>query len=276
MICSNENYMKRKWCKMKRILKEKQIIYYENELEDEFSKAEITPRKIDGSYSYLGNWSRKPGRFFWYHMIAKPLAFLFLKLKYHHKIVNKECLKKAVDTGFFLYGNHTNEIADALIPTMICKPVGVYVVVHPNNVSMPVLGKITPSLGALPLPDDGAAMKNFLKAMEVLIERKQCITIYPEAHIWPYYTGIRNFKDSSFRYPAQYEVPVFCFTNTYQKRKRGKIPQIVTYVDGPFYTEDGLTMKEQKQFLHSQVMASMKNYCRNSNVEMIQYRKKES
>ncbi len=194
--------------------KEKQIIYYENELEDEFSEAEIIPRKIDGKYSYLGSWSRKVGRFFWYHIIAKPVAYLFLKLKYHHKIVNRDCLKKVENTGFFLYGNHTNAIADALIPTMICKPVGVYVVVHPNNVSMPVLGKITPSLGALPLPDDGTAMKNFLKAMGELVKNKQCIMIYPEAHIWPYYTGIRNFKDGSFRYPLQYKVPVFCFTNT--------------------------------------------------------------
>lgn len=99
--------------------------------------------------------------------------------------------------------------------------------------------------------------------------------IYPEAHIWPYYTGIRNFKDSSFRYPAQLEVPVFCFTNTYQKRKWRATPRIVTYVDGPFYPDKGLSLREQKQQLHEKVIATMKERCKNSNVELIQYVRKE-
>lgn len=256
---------------MKQKEKEKAVIYYENELEDEFSTAKITPRKIDGRYKYEGGVFRGIGRGFWYHLIAKPLACLFLKIKYRHKIVNRECLKQAKGSGFFLYGNHTNAMADALIPTMICRPVGVYVIVHPNNVSMPVFGKITPSLGALPLPDDKEAMKNFNTAIKHVIEKGQCIAIYPEAHIWPYYTKIRNFKDGSFRYPAQCEVPVFCFTNTYQRKKRGKTPQIVTYVDGPFYPNRELSIRQQKQELHQQVMASMKKYCQYSNVEMIQY-----
>ena len=254
---------------------EKKIIYYQNELEDEFSEAQIIAKKIDGSYDYLGGVSRKIARFFLYDIVAKIVAFIFLKLKYRHKIVNRACMKQAKGKGFFLYGNHTNAIADALIPTMICNLVGVYVVVHANNVSMPILGKVTPSLGALPLPDDKIAMKNFNKAIAKLVEKKQCITIYPEAHIWPYYTKIRNFKDSSFRYPAEYGVPVYCFTNTYQKRKHSKTPQIVTYVDGPFYPNQELSMREQKQLLHQSVMESMKERCQNSNVEVIQYIKKE-
>jgi len=252
------------------------IYYYENELEDEFSEAEITPRIIDGTYSYLGGRGRKIGRCIWYHIIAKPLAFLFLKIKYRHRIVNKECLRKVKKTGFFLYGNHTNAIADALIPTMICHPMGVHVIVHPNNVSMPVLGKITPSLGALPLPDDKEAMKNFQEAIGKLIGKKKYIAIYPEAHIWPFYTGIRNFKDTSFSYPVKHDVPVFCFTNTYQKKKHGKTPQIVTYVDGPFYADKSVPVKEQRQQLHKQVMASMKENCKHSNVELVKYVKKES
>lgn len=255
--------------------REKKIIYYENELEDEFSKAQITPRRIDGNYDYEGGIMRKIGRGFWYYIIAKPLAYLFLKLRYGHKIVNKECLKKARETGYFLYGNHTNPIADALIPTMISHPVGVHVIVHPNNVSMPVLGKITPCLGAIPLPDEKEAVKQFNRAIRNKVEEKQCIAIYPEAHIWPFYTKIRNFKDASFRYPVEYKVPTFCFTNTYQKRRWGNTPRIVTYVDGPFYADSQLPAKEQRRQLHSEVISAMKRDCENSNVELIQYIKKE-
>lgn len=259
---------------MKQKQREIPVIYYENELEDEFSTAKITPKTIDGSYDYDGGIGRKIGRIFWYYLLAKPIAFLFLKVKYRHKIVNKECLKKAGKSGFFLYGNHTNAIADAFIPTRVGHPKSVQVIVHPNNVSMPVLGRITPSLGAVPLPDDKDAMKNFSKAMKRMIEGGECITIYPEAHIWPYYTGIRGFKDSSFRYPVQLGVPVFCFTNTYQKRKYSKTPRIVTYVDGPFYPDTALNAREQRAQLHARVLASMKEACRHSNVELVRYVKK--
>lgn len=253
----------------------KRIIYYDNELENEFSEAQIIPKKIDGNYDYNGGLWRKIGRITLYHIVAKPLAFLFLKMKYGHKVVNKKCMKQAKRTGFFLYGNHTNAIADAFIPTMLHWTLGTHVIVHANNVSMPVLGKVTPCLGAIPLPDDKTAMKNFNKAIEYLIENKQCITIYPEAHIWPYYTKIRNFKDSSFRYPVACKVPTYCFTNTYQKRKWRRTPKIVTYVDGPFYPDKKLTSREQRQQLHRSVMASMKESCKNSNIEMIQYIEKE-
>lgn len=104
--------------------REKRIIYYENELEDEFSEAQITPKKIDGTYNYLGGVPRKIARFFFYHIVAKIVVFVYLKVKYRHKIVNKECMKQARGTGFFLYGNHTNAIADALIPTMLRCPLG--------------------------------------------------------------------------------------------------------------------------------------------------------
>lgn len=260
---------------MKKKESSKRIIYYSNELEDEFSEAVITPKKIDGSYDYEGGLGRKISRGIAYHIIAKIAASLYLKLKYGHKIVNKQCLKSAKKTGFFLYGNHTNAIADALIPTMLCHPTGVYVIVHPNNVSMPVFGKVTPCLGALPLPDTKDAVKNFNIAIQHVIDRQQCVTIYPEAHIWPYYTKIREFNDQSFRYPVKCSVPVYCFTNTYQKRSGRKTPRIVTYVDGPFYPDENLGNRDRKIKLHDEVLASMKKYSKNNNVEMIQYIKKE-
>ena len=36
-------------------MKEKKVIYYTDELNDEFSSAKITPIKIDGNYKYNRN-----------------------------------------------------------------------------------------------------------------------------------------------------------------------------------------------------------------------------
>lgn len=253
-------------------------IYYTDELNDEFSTAQITPRRIDGKYDYShDSASRKIARVFWYKIIARPLAWVYLKIKYHHKIVNRDVIKKAQDQGFYMYANHTSADADPYIPSMVAYPKEVYVIVHPNNVSMPVLGKITPHLGALPLPDDKEALKNFLNVLKkISTEEQHVVMIYPEAHIWPYYTGIRPFGDSSFRYPVQFGKPVFCFTNTYQKRRFGKKPRIVTYVDGPFYPKEGISAKAQKEALRQEVYETMCMRSRENNVEWIRYIKAEN
>lgn len=259
-------------------MKETPVIYYTDELNDEFSEAQITPRVIDGSYSYShSSFRAKAARVWWYHIFIKPIAWIYLKTRYHHKIVNRQALKKIGKQGFYMFGNHTNPVADALIPTMVQvrHPKDTYVIVHPNNVSMPVLGKITPALGALPLPDDMDATKNFLQTVKQTVEEGRCVMIYPEAHIWPYYTKIRPFVDSSFRYPIQSHAPVYCLTNTYQKKRFGKNPKMVTYIDGPFYPAEGLKGKEAKADLRNQVYEAMVERSKNNNIELIRYVKKE-
>lgn len=262
---------------LERVDMDKKVVYYTDELTDEFSTAQITPKKIDGSYRYIrkGFWPRFT-HFFWYRIIATPLAFLYLKLYFRHKIVGKECIKKDKKTGYFLFGNHTHFLADALIPTMVSTPKDTYVIVHPNNVSMPYLGRVTPSLGALPLPDDLEATKNFMRALEQRVHEKRCIMIYPEAHIWPYYTGIRAFKDTSFRYPVQFHKPVYALTNTYQKGRFLKRPRLVTYIEGPFYPEENGTNKEKRTQLRQKVYESMQKNAKNSDIVMVEYRKKEN
>ncbi|MBQ8399303.1 MAG: hypothetical protein IJX08_04960 [Clostridia bacterium] len=254
----------------------RKVIYYSDELNDEFSTAKITPRIIDGNYSYCrDSFLAKISRFFCYRLIAAPLAFLYTKCSFHHKIIGKEKLRAVKKGGYFLYGNHTQDIADALIPSMLTLPKASYVIVHPNNVSMPILGKITPYLGALPLPDDLTAYRNFIKALERRYAEGNAVVIYPEAHIWPYYTDIRPFPDTSFQYPVKQSAPVFCFTNTYQKRRFGSKPKIVTYIDGPFYQDTTLPPRIQKKELRDRVYACMKERAKRSNVVQIQYIKKE-
>ena len=249
-------------------------IYYTDELNDEFSLTQIQPRKIDGNYDYDGKpFTRKLARLFCYRIIATPLAWLFLKLSYGHKIVGKEKIREYVKSqkkatekkGFMLFGNHTNDMADAYIPTMITFPNPAYVIVHANNVSMPFMGKITPYLGAIPLPDDLAAARNFKTSIDRKMAKAWPVVLYPEAHIWPFYTKIRPFTEVSFRYPIQYDVPVFSFTNTYQKKKFGKNPKIVTYIDGPFYADKDLDLKNRKMCERSIL----------NTVELIKYVKKD-
>ncbi len=256
--------------------KEQKVIYYSDELNDEFSTAEITPIKIDENYNYGDNsfwWTLK--HIFWYKIIFRPVISFYFKFILHHKIIGKEKLKDFKKKPYFMYGNHTNTACDPFIPSMVSKPNDIYVIVHPNNVSIPVLGKINRYLGAIPLPDGLSATRNFMNTIKLRINQNHPIMIYPEAHIWPYYTKIRPFVDLSFRYPLQYNLPTFSLTNTYQKRKNGKA-RIVTYIDGPFFADTNLPQKEQKTDLRNKVYNIMTERSKNSNIEIIKYIYKEN
>ena len=205
-----------------------------------------------------------------------PLAFFYTKIVFRHKIVGKEVLKPYRNSGYFMYGNHTQDIGDALMPNMIEKCKDKYVIVNPENLSVSFAGRVINSLGALPLPDNLKANRNFIRAIEKRIAERAAIVVYPEAHIWPYYTGIRPFGDSSFTYPARLRTPVFCFTNTYQKRPRSKQPRVVTYVDGPFFPDGNLSPQENRKKLRDEVYKKMCERASLSNVKVIEYIRREN
>lgn len=259
-------------------MKEKKIIYYSDELNDEFSSAKITPRVIDENYKYkIG----KVWDFFSYiiqNIISMPIKVGYAKIKFRIKYVGKEKLKQCKNSGYFVYVNHTQAFADTFIPSIAIFPKRNFLIVNPENISVKPFGWLVELLGAIPVPGNKTAMKNFLQTVEYRINKNQSITIYPEAHIWPYYTKIRPFKSVSFKYPVEMKKPVFCITNTYQKRgKNGDKVKIVSYIDGPFYPEEGLgTAREQKEDLRNRIYDRMVDRSKNSNIDIIEYRKKEN
>ena len=68
--------------------KEQKVIYYRDELNDEFAGDHIKAKRIDGDYRYLRkNFPGKVSHVFWYRIVAIPLARLYMKLHFHHKII---------------------------------------------------------------------------------------------------------------------------------------------------------------------------------------------
>ena len=255
-------------------MKLKEVIYYKDELNDEFSKAKIVPRVIDENYKYLHHKLWDFASICMQNFLSMPIKILYSKIKFRIKYVGKEKLKHYKNTGYFVYVNHTQAFADTFIPSMPLYPKRNFFIVNPENVSIKFMGTIVQLLGALPIPANKKAMKNFLEAIKKHIEKKHSITIYPEAHIWPYYTKIRPFKAVSFKYPIELNVPTFCMTNTYQSygKNNNKI-KIVTYIDGPFFPNKNLPKNEQKQDLRNKVYNQMVERSKNSNIEYIKYEK---
>ena len=246
-------------------------IYYEDELNDEFSKSSIEPRIIDENYKYVHKnplWNLCS--FVLQNILSVPIKILYAKIKFRIKYIGKEKIKPYKNEGYFIYGNHTQPFADTFIPSIPMYPKRNFLIVNPVNISLKGTGTLVEMLGAIPVPGNKTAMKNFLEEIQTKIKNRNAITIYPEAHIWPYYTHIRPFKSVSFKYPVELNTPVFCITNTYQKRGKNKI-QIISYIDGPFFADKSLSTKEQKESLRKQVYECMVERSKNSNIEKIKY-----
>ena len=253
----------------------RQTIYYSS-FKDNFTKTKLKTKVIDKNYKYIHkNIFYRGISVFLYRFIAMPISYVFVKIKHNVKFKNKKILKD-LKSGAFLYANHSMAHADPFIPTFAIFPKRNFLIVHPDNVSQFLVGNIMPMLGAMPLPSDLTAYKNFLKAIEFRVcEQNNIITIYPEASIWPYYNSVRFFDSTSFTYPIKLDKPVYCMTNTFQKKKFSSKPKVTTFIDGPFYPNKELSLKEQKDDLRDRVYSCMKDRCdKYSTYEYIKYVKK--
>lgn len=251
----------------------KKKVYYSRS-DEEFSGVTKNTIAIDKSFKFLHkNIFWRILAFIVYRVIMTPFAFIYCKLKFSLKAIGTEKLRK-FKKGCMMYANHTLLAGDAFIPNITTFPKKNYVIVNADNVSTPGTKNIVTMCGAIPIPDDIQAYRFFLNAIEKRLLQNACITVYPEAHIWPYYTGVRNFTESSFRYPVKYDVPIFVSTTTFQKKKHGTTPRVTVYIDGPFYAV-GSDLRAKARYLRDKAYETLCKRSKNSTYSPIEYIKKE-
>lgn len=255
---------------------EPRVVYYTDERNDELSGIERNTIEIGADFPYLRrNLLWRVLAFVAYRVIMTPIAYLHCKIKFGARIVNRRALRRIGRSGCFLYGNHTLMAGDAYLPNLVSFPRRTYVVVNADNLSVKGTKSFIQMCGALPLPTDRHGMRPFVKALETRYAEGHCIMIYPEAHIWPYYTGIRDFSAASFHYPVKLNAPVFCTTTTYSRRRFGKTPRVTLYVDGPFYPDPSLPPRERETALRNSVYETMCRRAEASTYSPVIYRKRE-
>lgn len=251
-------------------MKENKIYYYKT-YNDDFVESKKQNYELKKDYKWI-----KENIFYricsnFVYCVAYVIGSIYCKIGLHVKVKNRKVLKKYKKQGYFLYGNHTQPVGDVFIPALVANK-RIYTVVSPANLGVAVIGKILPMLGALPIPDSIKDTIRFKKAIEERIKQKKCIVIYPEAHVWPYYTKIRPFQKTSFRFPVECNVASFSMTTTYYKRKFGKKPGITVYIDGPFMPDSKLSKKENEEKIYKEIYQSMVDKSNNSTYEYIKYK----
>ena len=247
----------------------KEIRYYER-FTDDFVESPQQALRLSEDYVYVRTgWLSRLWAAVVYGL-ALFFSFFYCRIGLRMRIRGKKNLRSAGKGGLFLYGNHTQPVGDVFTPAHCLFPRRIYTLVSPANYGLPVIGKLLPYLGALPVADTVHGMRALQQALETRLQQGCGIVIYPEAHVWEYYTGIRPFPATSFKFPVKCAVPVYAMTVTYQKARWGKRPRMVVYIDGPF-APTGETAAQKAESLRAAVQTAMERRSRESNVEYIRY-----
>lgn len=206
-------------------------------------------------------------------LLAWILGWFYAKFFLHLSFKNKKILKPYRKTGYFVYGNHTLPEGDGFTIFLLVPLTKVAAIVAPENLAIPILGKLLPYGGVVPIPSSRKQILVFNQAVNNKIAQKKAMFIYPEAHVWPYYRKIRPLSLSSFHYPVETQSPVFCKTTTFQKRKFGKKPKITVYLDGPITWNQHRSRMAQERELRDKVQKQMERRSQLSTYEYIKYQK---
>ena len=212
--------------------------------------------------------------FFIFKIIARVYGVFTLGLK----IKGKEKLKqyvKSTKKGYYIYANHTLTYGDVYNPALY-NPVHPYYICDSSNLGIPILGPILPLVGALPIPNSIRGKKHLFDAIFARAGQGKAIVIYPEAHLWPYYTDIRPFENAAFNFPVRDNLPIFTATTVFTPRKLHKKPRATIYIDGPFTANESLDKHGKIKSLHDQAYDTLKKRAKLSSVKYITYEKREN
>lgn len=260
-------------------VKKTKIAYYSDELRDDFNEVGLSRPPVPKNYKYKR--TNPINNFFsaiLYHGIAKPIIGLFC-VCHGIRVKNRRNLKLLKGKGAFIYSNHVS-ISDVFKFQAEVFFFGrrVNILGYSDSLSMPIVRNLTRALGYLPLPLKGDLKNQIALAdsMEYYINKRQYVLIYPEAHIWPYYTKVRSFRDGSFNYPAKCNAPVVPVVTTWRKPLIGKTPRQTLYILKPIFPQEDKTITENKTYLHEETLKAMQEFADSvPQYEYIKYIKKE-
>ncbi|MDO4565496.1 MAG: 1-acyl-sn-glycerol-3-phosphate acyltransferase [Clostridia bacterium] len=254
-------------------MKKDRVYYYSDPINDDFAGTKIKAKKVDGSYPYMRG---RVWRFFsalTYHVIAMPIVAFICRFVLGFRVKNKRAIR-SIKGGFCLYGNHTH-VLDAFLPPIVAWPKRAYTIASPDAVSVGWLTGLVQMLGAIPIPTERSGMIKFMTAIKKHCEDGSCIGIFPEAHVWPYYTGIRPLQGVSFRYPVSWDCPMVVMVTTYHHRsglnRWRSQPKRVLHISDPMYRNPELSSKEAQEELRARAQAFMDEMSKKSDYEYARY-----
>ncbi len=257
---------------------EENIIYYKDELNDDFSGLRVHVKPLGEGYRYMRtSLFFRVFEFLFYYGIMIPVVYMLQKVYNHQKFANRKVLRQVKKDGCFLVSNHTQVQSDSYIGPLGMYPKKCFIISNPHVLSIRGMRLGMQAYGVIPLGSNLEEKKEFLRCVETRLQEGKAVIVYPEAHVWPYYTKIRPFDEQAFCYLSKQKKPMFVLTNCYQKRRFFKKPRIVTYADGPFYPSLELSANQAAKELRNIAYETMcKRVSAHTTCEYIKYIKEET
>ena len=177
----------------------------------------------------------------------RMLALTFLPIgnffRYRYKIKGKKNLKELKKQGYVVVANHVLHMDAAIIASSIFRWRKLHFVILGENATIPVAGKIITALGGVPIADDIAGTKEFLRHCNWLLENNKPLMIFPEKALWHGYKGVRPFDKGAFKIAVSNNVPVLPIVITLKNRNKNKkkpLYKVYFEIKKPIYPNDEL------------------------------------
>jgi len=236
------------------VMRRGEVVTVHNPNRDDFGSASkhVELLKVDEHYSYQHrNIFWQLASFLFYYIII-PIPALFVAAWCGMRLVDRRTVRRL--GGCFMYANHTNW-ADIWIPYLLSFPKRAYIVTGPTAVSVPIAKHVVPMVGGIPLNTTPAGKEAFRSRLADLVRRGHPVAIFPEAHIWPFYNGIRDFSPYSFTYPVHDASPVVPYVITYRPRRwlKWRRPCLTVTVGDPIHPETWAGSANPKQVVRDKV-----------------------
>lgn len=251
--------------------------YYYTKLTDDVVQSQQQDYQLPDNYQILPNGRFNQSWNWFARKLAAGFGWVYSRLFMRVTVVGKEKLTAVGGQGYFVYANHTQPLGDVFTPLTIFPPEKFYAIANQANWGIPFIGKALVRYGGLPVGKNLRQSVKLVKAIkQVVIKQQGVVMVYPEAHVWPYYTKIRPFPVTSFHFPAELKAPVFTLTTTYRQPTFGKRPRTVMYLDGPYYPDETLALKQAQEKLHQEVQQVLIKRAATSDYQFCHYMQKEN
>ena len=221
---------------LKRIEEYEKKGWWSKDVEDDPPTIPLTPDKVDYLNKKLSN---KIATFF----VNKGAKRFINKLVKNNQMIIKEIkgienFEAVKDSGVIITCNHFNAFDNfaihyALFPYMYNRSGKVlYKVIREGNyTNFPGLyGFFFRHCNTLPLSANFSTMKNFMKAMKVLLERGEKVLVYAEQGMWWNYRKPRPLTVGAFKFAVESNVPV--------------LPIFITMEDSDLIDGDGFPVQK--------------------------------
>ncbi len=218
--------------------------------------------RVDARYRFINrNIFFRIGSWLLFYVIAIPLldivSLLFFGLKIHGK-KNLRYLKG----GAVTVTNHVHYLDTPMVACTLFPRKPLFATLK-SNLEIPVIRRLIRLLGGVPIPESPKALHAFLESMRVQLLKGRIVHFYPEASLWPWYDGLRPFKNGAFHLAVKSGVPVVPMVFTFRDSKGlfsklRKRPLVDLIIGKPKYPAQSGTERKKMLEMRKAVQNAMK------------------